>query len=67
MTDATTPCYKHPDRQSVNYCSKYARYVCDECMTCADPTLYCKFRTMCVIHELEKHPEEKMDARTSTG
>ncbi|MBN2402806.1 MAG: DUF4445 domain-containing protein [Spirochaetes bacterium] len=48
-------CYKHSDRTGKYYCSKYQRYLCDECLACQDPSLYCKFRKMCFIWEVVKH------------
>ncbi|HOD15301.1 MAG TPA: hypothetical protein PK307_01350 [Spirochaetota bacterium] len=47
-------CIRHPDRPGVHYCSKYGEYLCDECMACRDPKIYCKFRGSCVINELVK-------------
>ena len=48
-------CIKHPDREGKYYCSKYQKYLCDECLKCQDPGLYCKFRKMCFIWEITKH------------
>jgi hypothetical protein len=28
--------------------------LCDACLKCKDPELYCKFRPSCMIHFLEK-------------
>lgn len=35
-------------------CQKHLTEVCEECLGCKDPTIYCKFRPSCVIHFLEK-------------
>jgi uncharacterized 2Fe-2S/4Fe-4S cluster protein (DUF4445 family) len=48
-------CYKHSENPGKYYCSKYNRYVCDECAACQDPKLYCKFRKMCFLWEVVKH------------
>ncbi len=57
-------CSKHPDREGVHYCAKYNRYLCEECLACQDPTLYCKHRQMCMIWELVK--QRKHDAKNGT-
>ena len=59
MTALKNYCASHPDREGKQYCSKYNQYLCEECTRCSDPTLYCKFRTMCPIWELARHPDEK--------
>ena len=33
--------------------------MCDACLKCRDPDLYCKFRESCVIHFLEKEQQRK--------
>jgi uncharacterized 2Fe-2S/4Fe-4S cluster protein (DUF4445 family) len=48
-------CYKHSDKTGKYYCSKYERYLCEDCVKCQDPSLYCKFRKMCFIWEVVKH------------
>ncbi len=48
-------CQRHSDKAGTFYCSKYAAYLCTDCVTCQDPKGYCKFRTSCAIHEIEKH------------
>jgi uncharacterized 2Fe-2S/4Fe-4S cluster protein (DUF4445 family) len=48
-------CYKHSDKTGKYYCSKYQRYLCDDCISCQDPSIYCKFRKMCFIWEVVKH------------
>ncbi len=51
-------CEKHPEREGKFYCAKYNKYLCDECMKCQDPTLYCKHRSSCIIWELYKHGDD---------
>lgn len=48
-------CVNHKDREGKGYCSKYNRYLCEECMKCQDPGLYCKFRKACVVWERDRH------------
>ena len=50
-------CQNHPDREGQYFCSKYMRYLCEECAVCQDPELYCKFRSGCLIWE--KHRAER--------
>lgn len=42
-------CKNHPDRQTNYICQKHNYYLCEECLACADPKLYCKFRSSCII------------------
>jgi len=42
-------CVNHPDRQTNFQCMKHKIYLCNECLTCRDPHLFCKFRSSCVI------------------
>lgn len=51
----TRRCANHPDEEGRYYCSKYGRHLCECCAVCADPKLYCKFRSQCIIWELEKY------------
>ncbi len=57
-------CYKHPEIPGKYYCSKYSRYMCEECLACQDPTIYCKFRKMCMIWEIARFgtPEQQEKA-----
>lgn len=47
-------CINHPDRETRYECMKYNVFMCDECLKCRDPDLYCKFRPSCPISFLEK-------------
>lgn len=55
-------CVCHPEIDSSYRCMKHNVYVCEDCLTCRDPNIYCKFRPSCVIwfmdREKKKHPEE---------
>ncbi len=48
-------CEKHPGTEGVFFCAKYTRHLCEKCMDCGDPELYCKFRQRCLIWEYVKH------------
>ena len=52
-------CKNHPDVETAYYCSKHQHYLCEECLKCADPEIYCKFRSSCLIHFLEKEKKIK--------
>ncbi|MCG6908566.1 MAG: ASKHA domain-containing protein [Deltaproteobacteria bacterium] len=42
-------CINHPDRETNYMCSKHGTYLCEECLECRDPNIYCKFRSACPI------------------
>jgi len=42
-------CINHPDRQTQYLCMKDNIYFCEECLTCRNPEIYCKFRQSCPI------------------
>lgn len=54
------PCHNHPDRPAEAYCQKYDRYLCASCIRCREPKNHCKFRSMCMVWEWQKHglPED---------
>ena len=43
-------CINHPDRETSYICMKHNIYLCDECLGCRDPDIYCKFRPSCPIY-----------------
>lgn len=47
-------CINHPDRETGYICMKHNFYLCDECLECRDPNLFCKFRPSCPIHFITK-------------
>lgn len=47
-------CKNHPEREGQYYCSKHQYYLCQECVQCLDPTLYCKYRSACLISFIGK-------------
>jgi hypothetical protein len=48
-------CVNHPDRETSYQCMKYEIYMCEECLECRDPDIYCKFRSSCPIYFITKH------------
>lgn len=42
-------CINHPDRETSFICQKHGICLCEECMHCIDPDIYCKFRPSCTI------------------
>ena len=53
-------CINHPDRATRYLCMKHQAYMCEECLRCRDPKIYCKFRTSCPIHFLQKESNAEM-------
>ncbi len=53
-----TNCANHPDKKATLICMKYNLHLCDGCITCRDPKLYCKHRTACTIWFLAKSNEK---------
>lgn len=55
-------CINHPDHETGYICMKHNIYLCQECLECRDPDIYCKFRPSCPIHFITrkgfKEPEE---------
>lgn len=50
-------CVYHPDRETSYHCMKHKIYLCEECLQCRDPQLYCKFRPSCPIWFMTKRKE----------
>ncbi|RJQ73278.1 MAG: DUF4445 domain-containing protein [Desulfobacteraceae bacterium] len=50
-------CTCHPEIDSIFICMKYNEYLCQECLTCRDPELYCKYRSSCPIWFMTKRKE----------
>jgi hypothetical protein len=42
-------CINHPDRETPYICMKHQIYLCEACLACRDPKIYCKFRPSCPI------------------
>ena len=47
-------CEKHPDRKTSFLCLKFNIYMCEECIKCRDPEIFCKFRSSCPIWFMDK-------------
>ena len=47
-------CEKHSDRRADYICMKYETAMCEQCLKCKDPELYCKHRQSCAIWFLTK-------------
>ena len=47
-------CIRHPDRETAYRCQKHEIYLCEACLACRDPNIYCKHRSSCVISFLQK-------------
>lgn len=47
-------CTNHPDRETPYACLKHDVYLCEECLGCRDPDIYCKHRPSCAIHFMTK-------------
>jgi uncharacterized 2Fe-2S/4Fe-4S cluster protein (DUF4445 family) len=42
-------CINHPETETSYKCMKHNIYLCDKCLKCTDPELYCKYRSSCPI------------------
>lgn len=58
-----TCCDDYKEGQQQYKCEKHQIYLCDACLKCKDPELFCKFRPSCMIHFMEK--ERKNGRKTS--
>ncbi len=58
-------CINHPGREGKFTCMKYRKNLCDECMACQDPGLYCRYRSQCVIWELSRYGENRLDSSSN--
>jgi uncharacterized 2Fe-2S/4Fe-4S cluster protein (DUF4445 family) len=50
-------CVNHPDRETSFMCMKDSVYLCEECLNCRNPDIYCKFRSACPIWFMRKDRE----------
>ncbi len=51
-------CINHPDRETSFMCMKDGVYLCEECLNCRNPDIYCKFRSACPIWFMRKDRED---------
>ncbi|MBI5895932.1 MAG: hypothetical protein HZB24_08005 [Desulfobacterales bacterium] len=47
-------CTCHPEIDSRLLCMKHNLYLCEGCLTCRDPHIYCKHRPSCAIWFMTK-------------
>lgn len=47
-------CVNHPEKETSYMCTKHGKYLCEQCLACPDPELYCKFRSACPIWFMQK-------------
>jgi len=59
-------CINHPERETSYLCMKHNIYLCDECLECRDPDIYCKFRSSCPIHFISKKGFKPETQKSST-
>jgi len=67
-------CINHPDRETSYHCMKHDIFLCEECLQCRDPHIYCKYRPSCPIHFMtnkmfdaekeERHPQRVPEEAT---
>lgn len=55
-------CVNHPNRETQFICLKHNIYMCEECLKCRDPKIYCKFRSSCPIWFLAEKGGSGIDA-----
>lgn len=58
-------CIHHPERNTPYLCMKHQVYLCEECLQCKDPNIYCKHRTACPIWFMRKR-QKGWDADTKS-
>ena len=54
-------CINHPDRETSSMCMKHQIFMCEECLSCRDPDIYCKYRSSCPIWFMEKRGGSAID------
>lgn len=54
-------CINHPDVETTYVCMKHNIGLCEKCLECRDPDLYCKYRSACPIHFLSKKGFDKKE------
>ena len=47
-------CKNHPRSETAYFCFKHKYYLCEHCLKCSDPAVYCKFRSSCMISFMQK-------------
>jgi len=62
-----TYCVNHPETETRFACMKHEVYLCEDCLACRDPDIYCKFRTSCPIWFLTKRKGDLDGDATEIG
>ena len=52
-------CTCHPEKYTHFQCLKHGVWLCDDCLKCRDPELYCKHRSACPIWFMEKRERRR--------
>ncbi len=50
-------CACHPEIDTNFLCMKHNIYLCEDCLSCRDPKIYCKYRSSCPIWFMQKRKE----------
>jgi hypothetical protein len=56
-------CVKHTDVETSYHCMKHDLYLCEDCLTCRDPKIHCKYRQSCVIWFMDKRGGKDVDKK----
>ncbi len=65
---AMSDCCCHTGADVPTYrCEKYGIEMCDACLRCKDPELYCKFRSACMVQFLEKERSDEQRQKSEEG
>jgi len=57
-------CVNHPEIETSYLCMKHQIYLCESCLECRDPEIYCKFRSSCPIHFISLKGFDKKQKET---
>ncbi len=62
-------CDRHPEKDGIYFCQKDNEYMCDTCVQCYNQTIYCPYRTACVINLMIKEGliEKSCPGNAGTG
>ena len=55
-------CDHDPDSETRYVCLKHGITMCEKCLRCRDPEIYCKHRYACAIHFLTRRKGSLEDA-----
>jgi hypothetical protein len=58
-------CARHPERETRFQCLKHGTWMCEECLGCRDPELYCKNRSACPIWYIEKRKKRHKNGQVA--